>query len=63
MRTLPFDFARCQPEEVDDKCKNCRRWWAHPGQTHSPFLQSYVSTKNSKDPACHYIPISLQEKP
>jgi hypothetical protein len=62
MRTLPYDYSRCMPKQVDDKCKNCKRWWHHPEQTLSPFWQSVVDCASSSDAACHYIPISLQEK-
>lgn len=61
MNTLPFDYARCQPAKVDAKCNNCKRWFDHPEQENHPYRQPYVAVSDSKDPACHYVPISLQE--
>jgi len=43
----------CKPKEPDAKCLNCKR---------RVFSTLQVRTKNSKDKACIYIPISLQEK-
>lgn len=62
MNILPFDYARCKPAEPCDKCRNCRRWDDHPEQVCSPYAQSFVAVKNSKAPACHYMPISYLEK-
>ena len=62
MRPLPWDYSRCAPQEVDDKCRNCRRWLSHPQQTTNPLRQSCVTVKNSKDKACIRIPISLLEE-
>jgi hypothetical protein len=61
MRPLPYDWTRCAPQEVDDKCRNCRRWIGHPDQTINPNGQSCVTVKNSKSKACIRIPISLLE--
>jgi hypothetical protein len=58
MRPLPFDYARCKPQEPDDKCQNCRRWADHPQQTWGA-RKSFVVTVNSKDKACIQMPISL----
>lgn len=62
MRPLPFDHPRCIPVEPDSHCKNCKRWWDHVEQTLCPTGQSSVRTTGSRDEACAYIPISLQEK-
>jgi hypothetical protein len=62
VNTLPFDYSRCSPTEVCDKCRNCRRWFDHPEQRNCQYRQSFVVTKNSKDPACHYMPVSLLEE-
>lgn len=61
MTPLPFDYTRCRPKEPDDNCRNCRRWWDHPQQTHNPYRQSFVVTANSKDPACVCMPVSFME--
>lgn len=62
MRPLPYDYVRCAPQEVDDKCRNCRRWLSHPEQKNNPTGQVCVSVKSSKDKACIRIPISLMEE-
>lgn len=62
MRPLPWDYSRCAPQEVNDKCRNCRRWFSHPEQSNNPYGQSCVTVKNSSDPACMRIPISLLEE-
>ena len=51
---FPNKYLLCIPEEPDAKCKNCKRM--SDGHINS------VNVKNSKDKACIYIPISLQEK-
>lgn len=61
MTPLPFDFSRCVPATVCEKCKNCRRWRDHPEQVNNPYRQSFVAASSSRDPACHYLPISLQD--
>lgn len=61
MRPLPYDWTRCAPQEVDDKCRNCRRWLSHPDQKNNPAGQSCVTVKNSKSEACVRVPISLLE--
>lgn len=61
MTPLPFDYTRCRPNEPDDNCQNCRRWWDHPKQTHNPHRQSFVVTTNSKDRACIRMPVSFME--
>ncbi len=63
MTPLPFDYSRCQPAVVCDKCKNCRRWMDHPEQQNHPYRQSFVAASSSRDKACHYMPISLLETP
>jgi hypothetical protein len=57
---LPNDYARCQPIEPDDKCRNCKRWSDHPEQTWGA-RRIYVVTKNSKDKACICVPVSFME--
>jgi hypothetical protein len=49
-----MNILGCLPKEPDTKCLNCRRLKLHS--------TAYVVTKNSKDKACVYIPISLQVK-
>ena len=44
----------CKPKEPDAKCENCRRYGLNDG--------AHVTCINSKDKACIYVPISLQEK-
>jgi hypothetical protein len=61
MNTLPFDYSRCQPAAVCDKCQNCRRWMDHPEQVNNPHRQSFVAASSSRDAACHHMPISLLE--
>lgn len=62
MTPLPYDYSRCEPSAVDDKCRNCKRWWHHPEQNNNPHGQSVVSVTDSKSKSCHYMPISLLEK-
>ena len=62
MMPLPWDYSRCAPQEIDDKCRNCKRWVDHPKQSCNPHRQSFVVTKNSKDKACIHLSISLLEK-
>lgn len=62
MRPLPWNWMRCAPQEVDDRCRNCKRWISHPKQSINPAGQSCVTVKNSKDKACIRIPISLTEE-
>jgi hypothetical protein len=33
----------------------------HPEQVNNPRRQSFVAASSSRDPACHYLPISLLE--
>ena len=61
MTPLPFDYSRCQPLAVADKCRNCKRWWHHPEQKNHPFMQSVVNVTGPKDKACVYVPISLEK--
>lgn len=61
MRTLPYDWTRCAPQKVDDKCRNCRRWFNHPEQKNHPMWQSCVTVETSKSKACMHTPISLLE--
>jgi len=63
MTPLPFDYSRCQPAAVCDKCQNCRRWMDHPEQQNHPYRQSFVAASSSRDKSCHYMPISLLETP
>ena len=62
MQPLPFDYSRCEPEEPDQYCKNCKRWSDHPEQTFGEY-QPFVTVKNSRSESCIYIPISLQSSP
>ena len=63
MRTLPYDYSRCIPEQPDTHCKNCKRWTDQPGQTFAES-QSFILVANSKSESCSYIPISLlKERP
>jgi hypothetical protein len=61
MTPLPFDYSRCLPATVCDKCHNCRRWKDHPEQVNDPNRQSFVAASSSRDAACHHMPISLLE--
>jgi len=63
MVTLPFDYSRCEPELPDSHCKNCRRWSRHPEQVNNPYGQSFVSVESSSSESCHYMPVSLLERP
>lgn len=36
MRTLPYDFFRCDPEPVAPMCHRCLRWKDLPEQTWGP---------------------------
>jgi hypothetical protein len=49
-----FKLIGCLPKEPDAKCKNCKR--------NGLKDVIHVSCINSKDKACIYMPISLQEK-
>jgi hypothetical protein len=62
MRPLPYDYTRCQPTVPGPRCENCRRWAAHPEQTHNPRGQSYVRVQGPGDAACIYIPDSYLEE-
>lgn len=55
---LPWDFCRCQPQQVDEQCKNCRRWADQEGQTFGPRT-AFVQVTKSKSDACAYLPISF----
>lgn len=55
---LPWDFCRCQPQQVDEQCKNCRRWTDQEGQTFGPRT-AFVQVPRSKSEACAYLPISF----
>ena len=61
MPPLPFDYSRCLPSTVCDKCRNCLRWMDHPEQVNNPHRQSFVVTTNSKDRACIRMPVSFME--
>lgn len=62
MRPLPWDYARCAPQEVDKECHTCRRWLSHPNQSNNPYMQACVTVKNSNDERCRRIPVSLTEE-
>ena len=49
-----FKLIGCLPKEPDAKCQNCKRFGLKD--------VIHVSCVNSKDKACIYMPISLQEK-
>jgi hypothetical protein len=49
-----FKLIGCLPKEPDAKCQNCKRFGLKD--------VIHVSCINSKDKACIYMPISLQEK-
>jgi hypothetical protein len=49
-----FKLIGCLPKEPDAKCQNCKRFGLKD--------VVHVSCVNSKDKACIYMPISLQEK-
>ena len=51
---IGFKIIGCLPKEPDSKCHNCKRFGLND--------VVYVSCVNSKDKACIYMPISLQEK-
>ncbi len=57
-RTLPWDYFRCQPTQVDAKCENCKRWHDHPDQTFGPRT-AFIQIEGSKSEACCHFPISL----
>jgi hypothetical protein len=59
MHHLLFDVCRCEPEIVDDFCRNCKRWLSHPEQVVGPRTP-IVSVETSASEACMYIPIELQ---
>lgn len=59
MRTLPYDFCRCDAEQPDSHCKNCLRWADLPGQTWGDRTPM-VEAKNSSDDVCDYIPITKE---
>jgi hypothetical protein len=47
-------YLLCKPKVPDAKCNNCKRL--------SDSHINSVNVRNSKDKACIYIPISLQEE-
>jgi hypothetical protein len=49
-----FKLIGCLPKEPDSKCQNCKRFGLKD--------VIHVSCVNSKDKACIYMPISLQEQ-
>jgi hypothetical protein len=59
MNTLPFDYSRCDPDFVDNYCRNCKRWLYHPEQVSGPRTP-IVSVETSASEACIYMPIGLQ---
>ena len=59
-RTLPWDYFRCQPTQVDAKCENCKRWHDHPDQTFGPRT-AFIQVEGSKSEACSHVPISFME--
>lgn len=61
MRTLPYDYHRCQATEPDGFCRNCLRWADLPGQTCGQRTP-YVSRHNSTDEHCTYIPVEEPKK-
>jgi len=60
MRTLPYDYHRCQAYAPDSNCKRCLRWSDLPGQTWGP-RSPCVGRANSTDEDCTYIPIEQQK--
>lgn len=62
MRTLAYDCARCEPLEVDSKCRQCLRWSGLPGQTWGERTAVTIGIKNSSDEHCQHIPIQPSEK-
>ena len=60
MRTLPYDYHRCQARQPDDKCRECLRWADLPEQTWGPRTPC-VARNNSADEHCTYIPIEEQK--
>lgn len=60
MTHLRFDVSRCRPARPDSKCHNCKRWADHPEQVFG-HVTALVFTVGSKDAACMFRPISLQQ--
>ena len=56
--TLPWDYFRCQPLQVDAKCENCKRWHDHPDQTFGPRT-THIQVPDSKSASCSHVHISL----
>lgn len=59
MTALPLDVTRCRPASADNWCRNCKRWADHPEQVIG-HVTSLVNATDSRDPACQYVPVSLQ---
>lgn len=54
------DVTLCRPVAPDARCENCKRWLGH--QNVIGHVVPVVNTAGSRDPACIYLPISLQRE-
>ncbi len=61
MRTLPYDYHRCEPEAPDSNCQKCLRWVDLPGQTWGPRTGIMSGRENSTDKDCTRIPTEEQK--
>lgn len=53
--TLPWDCARCKPENPDAFCKRCLRWVDMPEQTFGPRTGIVYGLENSSSSDCLYL--------
>lgn len=61
MRTLPYDYHRCEPEAPDSNCQKCLRWANLPSQTWGERTATVLGRQNSADHDCSYIAIEEQK--
>lgn len=59
MRPLLLDVARCDPEQPDHYCNNCKRYLQHPEQVVGDRTPVVV-VETSRSEACFYMPISFR---
>lgn len=54
MRSLPYDYFRCHPEFIDEKCKVCKRWANQPQQTFGERTPHMIN-RDSASTGCDFI--------
>lgn len=63
MKPLPWDYARCNPDLPDIKCRTCARWTGQSWQDYGPRTAVTYALENSSSEHCSYVPESNNEMP